>query len=130
MASETEKTLLIYGFNNQEEEVLKRLSDENNLPQYKVIKDDMGETTVRDILLGKAYEKKICNLPKEKVVLFNGCEDSDVMNGMKVIKDNFNEKPIFAVVTPTSIGWKFKELLEHLMQEREWYESRKKQEKR
>ncbi|MFU0825654.1 DUF3783 domain-containing protein [Clostridium sp.] len=130
MASETEKTLLIYGFNQQEEEVLKKLLEENNLPQYKVIKDDMGETTVKDILLGMAYEKKICNLPKEKVVLFNRCEDSDVMNGMKVIKDNFQGKPIFAVVTPTSIEWKFKDLLEHLMQEREWYQNKKKQEKR
>lgn len=130
MASETEKTLLIYGFNQQEEEVLKKLLEENNLPQYKVIKDNMGETTVKDILLGMAYEKKICNLPKEKVVLFNRCEDSDVMNGMKVIKDNFQGKPIFAVVTPTSIEWKFKDLLEHLMQEREWYQNKKKQEKR
>jgi hypothetical protein len=130
MVSETEKTLLVYGFNHQEEEVLKKLLEKNNLPQYKVVKDDMGEITLKDILLGRAYEKEICDLPKEKVVLFNRCEDSDVMNGMKAIKDNFNQNLVFAVVTPTSIGWKFKDILEHLMQEREWYENRKKQEER
>lgn len=124
MDFETEKTLLIYGFNDEEESALKKLLEENSLPQHKVIRDNMADFTIGDILSNMDISDESYDLPKEKIVLFNKCQDDEVMKGMKTIKANFIEKPIFAVVTPTSIQWKFKDLLEHLMQERKWYESR------
>ncbi|QGU93952.1 DUF3783 domain-containing protein [Clostridium bovifaecis] len=129
MDFETEKTLLICGFNDEEESTLRKLLEENSLPQHKVIKDNMADITIGDILSDVDSSGEGYNLPKEKIVLFNKCQDDEVMRCMKVIKANFTEKPIFAMVTPTSIQWKFKDLLEHLMQERKWYENRTKKPK-
>ena len=44
-----------------------------------------------------------------------------VIEGVKKIKEILKPVPIMAVVTETSIDWEFKYLVDHLMEEREWY---------
>lgn len=137
MAYKTEKTLLIYGFNSEEENTLKKIISENKLPSYKVVTKAMMNVKIGIILSMPSKSNDSSNTSNkeseessaEKIVLFNKCSEEEVKNAMKAIKESFSVKPIFAVVTPTSIQWKFKYLLEHLLQEKVWYENRMKGEK-
>jgi putative cell wall-binding protein len=117
-----EKILLIHGFDYDEQLKLNEVLKENNLPLYKVIDETIVNLTIEEILINK--EAGIVSTPvqKEKVVLFNQCSDEEIKTTMRAIKACYSQKPIFAVVTPTSINWKFDYLLEHLMEERSRFE--------
>lgn len=117
-----EKVLLVHGFDYDEQLKLNEVLKENNLPLYKVIDEAMVNTTIEEILMSK--EAGMVNTPvqEEKVVLFNQCSDEEIRTAMRAIKACYSQKPIFAVVTPTSMNWKFNYLLEHLMEERSRFE--------
>lgn len=140
MAFKTKKTVLIYGFNEDEKASLERLLRENNLPEYKAINEAMTNVTLELILTIPSNMAKPSNTSNNedannkeamipiydgKVVLFNKFQEDEVMKAMRAIKAGFSDSPIFAVVTPTSTKWKFKDLVEHLIEERNWYESQK-----
>lgn len=125
MSHKNESTLLVYGFDTNEEETLKRILEENNLPSYKVIDEQRYNLVLEDIINGKKSESTNDKLPNEKVVLFYQCNDGKITSVMKQIKANYASKSIFAVVTPTSIRWKFSYLIEHLMEEKSRFENMK-----
>lgn len=117
-----EKVLLIYGFNLDEQLKLTEVLKANSLPLYKVITDSEVQLTLEDVLNKKEIGIAETKSGDEKVVLFNGCSDDEVKIAMRTIKDICIKKPIFAMVTPTSIHWKFNYLIEHLMEERSKFE--------
>lgn len=125
MSHNNESTLLVYGFHINEEETLKRILEENNLPGYKVIDEQKYDLVLEDIIDGKQNESINGELPNEKVVLFYQCNDEEITSAMRQMKASYASKPIFAVVTPTSIKWKFSYLLEHLMEEKSRFENMK-----
>lgn len=122
MSAESEKILLIYGFDYNEQLKLSELLKENNLPLYRVIDESVVNLTLEDILRKKATDMCSSDLQKEKVILFNQCSDDDIKTTMRVVRASYSEKPIFAVVTHTSINWRFNYLLEHLIEERSRFE--------
>ena len=89
---------------------------------YKIINisDEMVDMTISDIIDGLKFETVSANLPKDAVILFNNFSDEEVRLNIKSIRQ-FYKEGIFAVVTPTSMEWKFSYLIEHLIEEREWY---------
>jgi hypothetical protein len=111
------KVALIYGLTEEE---LKNVSEVlyNN---YKTIETSMGKMKIRDMLNGVKLEVYNCKLPSEKLVLFNNFEDNELKNAIRTIKTIIHPAPIFAIVTNTSIDWTFEYLVEHLIEEREWY---------
>lgn len=117
-----EKILLIHGFDYDEQLKLNEVLKENNLPLYKVIDETIVNLTIEEILINKEVGIVSTSVQKEKVVLFNQCSDEEIKTAMRAIKACYSQKPIFAVVTPTSINWKFDYLLEHLMEERSRFE--------
>jgi hypothetical protein len=116
------------------------LLEENEIPQYRIVSKSMGNMPIGMILsmpinMGKASNKlgnselterreELHSSSEVKVVLFNKFQEDEVKKAMQIIKPYFPVKPIFAVVTPTSIKWKFKDLLEHLLEEKKFYESK------
>lgn len=121
------KLMLIFGFDSNEREKLKKQILISKMPGYKVVSDEMTKMKIGDILNGLKFEIYSQSLPKEKVVLFNNFNDSEVNSAIKCLKA-IDSKIIMAVVTPTSIEWTFDYLLEHLIEEREWYRKKNTQE--
>lgn len=109
------KCILVY---NTPEEEIKVLKNEG----FRIIEisEEMGEMTVSDILDGLKFETINKDMPRETVILFNDFSDKEISLVIKSIRQRF-KGGIFATVTPNSIGWKFSYLVEHLIEEREWY---------
>lgn len=112
---QNQKCILIYGLSNKEKDELS-----NSNIKLITITTEMTNMKLGDIINGLRFETVDKFLPQEKVVIFNNFDDEELHGLIKVVKA-IVEKPIMAVVTPTSIEWSFKELLTHLIEEREWY---------
>lgn len=121
-----DKLMLVYGFNEDDISRLKDACIENKLPQYKIVNENMGKMKLRDIIHGLKLEVEDLNMPQEKVIIFNNFSDNELENSIKELKGIFKPIPIMAVVTETSIDWSFEYLIEHLVEEREWYRKQKK----
>jgi hypothetical protein len=120
-----DKVTLIFGLDDEEKAALHNAISKEELPSYKVITSDMASMTIKDILSGLKFEVYDNTLPKERVVLFNNFTDDELERGIKAIRASMTPGIIMAIVTPTSIEWTFKYLLEHLIEEREWYRAQK-----
>ncbi|AEB77052.1 DUF3783 domain-containing protein [Clostridium botulinum] len=126
MTESNRKVLLVYGFNENEKRSLKKLVMENKIPSYKCINKNMATTSLECILNDVNKNIYEGELPKEKVVLFNNCKDKDITKAISSIKEIFHQNTIFAMITETSIKWSFKDLLDHLIEEREWFKNNSK----
>lgn len=117
------KIMLIYGFSNDEKKNLDIMIKDNKLPNKREITDSMINMNISEIAEGlniEIYEQQEF-IANEKLILFNNFSDEEIEKTINYIKHNFSFSPIFAVVTETSNKWKFKDLLSHLVEEREWY---------
>ena len=114
------KIMLAYGFNAEEKLLLDKLIEEKKILGYKVVSDEMSKMKIGDILEGYKFDIYSGTLPKEKVVIFNNFNDIEINIAIKCLKE-ISKGIIMAVVTPTSIEWTFDYLIEHLVEEREWY---------
>lgn len=112
---ENKKCILTYGLTDEQNNELKTTGI-----KIEVIDPLMVEMKISDIINGFKFETASKPLSLEKVVLFNSFSDEDLHNMIKVVKAIVSN-PILAVVTPTSEQWTFSDLLEHLIEEREWY---------
>lgn len=117
MLLQNNKVTLIYGFNEEEKNHVSEILKNN----CKSVEETMGKMKIRDILDGLKLEMHNSEVPKEKLILFNNFEDEELKESIKLIKSVIQPAPIFAIVTDTSMDWTFEHLLEHLIEEREWY---------
>ncbi|KLE17439.1 DUF3783 domain-containing protein [Clostridium sp. C8] len=109
------KCILAYNVPEREINILKEEG-------FKVIliSSEMTEMTIRDILDGLKFETFNSSLRNESVILFNNFSDEELRETIRSIRQNI-KGGILATVTPVSIEWKFNYLVEHLVEEREWY---------
>ncbi|MCB2294913.1 DUF3783 domain-containing protein [Clostridium algoriphilum] len=120
-----EKLILAYGLTNIEEKELNSLLSIQNILPCKVIKNNMGDFTIKEILSNIEGKESNIELPHEKLLLFNGYSDKrlyDLIDSLKQIK---SADTILAAVTPTSIKWTISYLMQHLIGEREAYRKMK-----
>ncbi|MBC2398343.1 hypothetical protein BD780_003666 [Clostridium tetanomorphum] len=122
-----DKAILVYGLDEDDKKIISKLIELNNLSQYIEIKKSMANMTLKDILNGLNLQifDNVC-VPEDKVILFNNFSDKELESAIQLIRSEFNKVPILAVVTPTSIEWTFKNLIEHLIEEREWFKNNNK----
>ena len=86
------------------------------------ISNEMASMKVKDILEGLKFEVVSKKNFDEKVVIFSNFPDEELQMMVSIAKV-ITENPIMAVVTETSKEWQFNYLVEHLIEEREWYRS-------
>jgi len=112
---ENNRCILVYGLNNIELKAIKEW-------KCKVIEitPDMCEMSIKDILNGLELLTLNTNPIKEKVVLYNNFPEKEMRDIIKLTRTIVNGG-VLAMVTPTSIDWKVNYLIEHLIEEREWY---------
>ena len=116
------KCILAYGLTEEELDKIKK-----RRLKVKEITEKEASSRVIDILCGEITENTGDELPKdEKALIFNGYNDKELRETIKFIR-RFIEGGVLAVVTEASSKWTFKELIEHLVEEREWYKSQQKE---
>jgi hypothetical protein len=121
MLLDNNKKILIYGFDEKGENLIKKITKENVLLECSVMNKSMSKMQIIDIINGLNLQVLDNNLPDEKVILFNNLSDDELERAIKHIKNEFEELPILAVVTPTSAKWTLKALIDHLIEERNWF---------
>jgi len=115
--------VLYYNLSPDEQDLIEGLAKGNGVLRTKEITSKMGDMTMKDIIEGLEFFTVNDSLPKDSLILFNNISDDGLSSIIKGIREKFKEKPIMAVVTETSGGWSFKYLIEHLIEEREWYKN-------
>lgn len=117
-----EKKILVYGLDAEEMAKMKK-SNIKMLP----VNETMLNMKVFDILAEKNEVSEPNDRFKgEKILVFNAIPDVQLKLLIDLTKRAIKKKPILAVVTETSIEWSFEQLIEHLIEEREWHKSNKK----
>lgn len=116
---EAKKCILVYGLDNDEIKNLEKL-------RFKVLQvtPEMTKMKIKDIIAEK--EEKIASETKiegEKILVFNNIPDIQLRTIVELTRKIIKKKPILATVTVTSNEWEFDYLVEHLMEEREWFKN-------
>ena len=114
----SDKCILVYGLNPEE---IKKIESQN----IKVIEitNDTALMKLEDIICGKISENSYDELSlNEKALIFNGFKDEQLKVTIKFIR-GFIKGGVLAVSTTQNYKWTFKYLLEHLVEEREWFET-------
>ncbi|MCJ7690556.1 MAG: DUF3783 domain-containing protein [Clostridiaceae bacterium] len=120
-----EKLILAYGLTQEEEERLNSVLLKQNILPCKIIRKDMGNLTIKDILCNIEVKKSDIELPLEKLLLFNNYKDKELYDLIDTIREAKSASTILAAVTPTSLKWTVGDLLEHLIEEREAHKIKK-----
>ncbi|MDV3428778.1 MAG: DUF3783 domain-containing protein [Bacillota bacterium] len=123
MVLDNKNMVLYYNLSPDEQELIKSLANGNGVLRTKEITPKMGDMTMKDIIAGLEFFTVNDTLPKDSLILFNNISDDGLSSIINGIREKFKETPIMAVVTETSQGWSFKYLMEHLIEEREWYKN-------
>ena len=112
------KCILAYGLTEEEMTKIK-----NRRLKVKEVTEKEAGCKIVDLLCGEVTEDTCSDLPKdEKALIFNGYNDKELRETIKFIR-RFIEGGVLAVVTEQSSKWTFKYLIDHLIEEREWYKS-------
>ena len=116
----SDKCILAYGLNAEE---IKKIESQN----IKVIEinNNMVLMKLEDIICENTNENSYDKLPlNEKALIFNGFKDEQLKVTIRYIR-GFIKGGVLAVSTAQNYKWTFKYLLEHLVEEREWFEASK-----
>lgn len=121
------KSIIVFGFNDVEKSKLKAIANKYR-SETIIIENNMMNLKMEEIVHGLKLNKSVMegkkeNLINEKVILFNDFKEEDlnkIIGDIRVCKDL---NCILAVVTPTSINWTFEYLVNHLIEEREWFKN-------
>lgn len=117
-----EKKILFFGLDSDE---LSKM-EKSNIKLVPVDNTMLG-MKVGDIVLEKREESAPNDRFKgEKILVFNEVPDVQLKLIIDLTKRVIKKKPILAVVTETSVEWNFEQLVEHLIEEREWHKTNKK----
>ncbi|MHC1743483.1 MAG: DUF3783 domain-containing protein [Syntrophobacteraceae bacterium] len=120
---EDQSKLLVWNYTAEEKKALDALLREIGAPPAESIDPTCAHLSLREIIAGTGTAGD--GFPSdEKVILFHAVPDKGVRFLMQVFRETKLPKPIYAVVTEHSIGWPFRELLEHLVEERNRMERR------
>jgi hypothetical protein len=113
--------LLIYGFSDSQYQRIEQRLAQIGVPAPARLERRHGSAVIGDVLRRGTVgaEELDCD---ERLVLFYKVSDAGVSSLMRVFKSLEVPKPIFAVVTPTSITWTLAELMQHLIEEKRAHE--------
>jgi len=121
--------ILLWNYSCEEMLEMDNLFQEVGAPEVRVIEKDQGGLSVHEILFTEARSDEEFS-SDEKIMLFFNVPAPMIHTMMRETRRLDIPRPIFAVVTPQSIEWKFSELVEHLVKERDYIRKRKDEEKK
>lgn len=126
--------VLVFGFTEEEAARVDEVLGAAGAPPATRIRPGQRNVVLGEIIRAEAQGPghEPCGGPqpppgeKEEppVVLFHNLSDTGITTLMRLVRQLPVARPIFAVVTPTSITWTLENLIEHLVQEQQAFEGR------
>lgn len=121
MSNIKDQVIITYGLDEDEIFELNKAFKGKISRECIVINEDMGKWKLKEILIGESEESEKMEFKNEKVVIFNNFPNHILASSVKKVRSSIESKPILATVTPVSINWSFEYLMNHLIEEREYY---------
>jgi hypothetical protein len=130
--SERERArLLVFGFGAEEQACIDAALAEAGAPPATRIRPNQRSLVLGEIIRAAAQEPggggqspAQPGSGEPPLVLFHNLTDAGITALMGLVRQLPVPRPIFAVVTPTSITWTVEELVEHLLEEQRAFEAR------
>jgi hypothetical protein len=114
--------VLVFGFTPEEEQRVDSRLAEMGAPPAAKMRPGHGEVLLERIIEEGAQGQGSFDSP-ERLVLFHNISDGGVLALMRALRGLELGRPLFAVVTATSIRWTLAALVAHLVRERAALES-------
>lgn len=89
-----------------------------------IIHDNMGNYTLSNIIGEEIIDVEEKKLPQEMIVIINGFQGMYLQQAVKMVREVLGSKPILASTTPNSVRMTVEELINHLVEEREFYKKK------
>jgi len=119
------RSIVAYGFDKEEKNLLEMLRIRHKVKKIICLSDKMGDSILKNILNEVFIISDEVNLPNEKLLIFDQFSRRDLSIIVDAVKSTIPGYPIImAEITPISINWSIKYLLQHLIQEREEFKLR------
>lgn len=115
---EGRECILIYGFIGKDLQVLKGYCAMVGVRDIIEIKQDMLDIKMQDILEDNITTDEGEPGPKDRAIVFNAFSGKKLNIFIGNFKSTGLVQPLLATVTQTSIGWKYRDLVEELQKER------------
>lgn len=116
-----DKSIITYGFNDKENKFIDCIKLNGVNYNHIIIRKSMVNMKIKNIIDKNNHSYTSNDSSDEKIILFDQLDKNELDTSMNFIKNKFDIPPIFAVVTKTSSEWTFDYLIDHLVQEREWF---------
>jgi hypothetical protein len=113
--------ILVFGFTDAEQALIDKRLSGIGVPLPVRLEKRHGSVVIGDILRGEGIGTGEFDC-RERLVLFFNLSEAGVRSMMRVFKSLEVPRPIFAVVTETSITWTLRQLMEHLIEEKRAHE--------
>jgi len=120
-----EKIILTFSLDEEEINILNDHFGKVGVKPAIIINEDMDNCTLKEILEGTFQKDSKEKLPLEKAIIFNNFEGETLHSAVSDVRAILKSRPILATVTPISMNMKLKELIEHLIEEREFHKGSK-----
>ncbi len=114
--------ILVFGYDPIALSAIKKYATSMGLPEVIVVKKDQTYNTLRQLIdgTGNVSAKSVEHaLP---AIVLNSVSSAELNKFVQNFKTLGLPKCLFAVVTPTSIHWKFNDLIKDLLEERAMFE--------
>lgn len=111
--------ILVYGFVGKDFIKLKNLCNMIGMRDIVQVDKDMVEEKLQNIIDGNIIKAKSEPLLTERAIVLNAFSGQKLHTFLENFKRTGIKRPLIATVTPTSITWTFRELIEELQKERE-----------
>lgn len=111
--------VMVYGFSGFDMEKIAATHIASGIDEWLYIDDARSEKVISDLIENTHDNQEIKFSPhKDKVVLFNGTSQYELQQFLNQIMNISKDRPLIAMVTPTSKDWTFKSLIKELKEER------------
>ena len=111
--------ILTYGFTGKDFQKLKAYSAMLGVRDILEVQQDMMDSKIQDILDDSVTKEQGGEGPKERAIIFNAFSGQKLNAFIGNFKNTGLTQPLLATVTPTSVGWSFRDLITELQRERE-----------
>jgi len=113
-----EYAIAVSGFDKNEQQKLIEVIEEL-FSTLKVVFVDLSleQKTLLDVFSKQHKHGFLQNLSQKKAIIMSGFLEKEIVSFMKTMKEYEITPQLWAVLTPTSVNWKFKDLVKELEEE-------------
>lgn len=111
--------ILVYGYEDNEFMEIKNFAFQLGIETSIKVNKNSSINTLNHLIHEKELQVDDSKFHNEKAIVLNAISDFELNSFLTNFKNLGIKRPLFAVVTETSINWTFYDLLSDLMEERQ-----------